>query len=75
MGVGIMRRLRQSEVKREIWLHLYDIIDNKPFEEWVDIVYGKGLPIRIEALSDYKLEKLDDMINIIQNQIKNKVLK
>jgi len=70
-----MRRLRQSEVKREIWLHFYDIIDNKPFEEWVDIVYGKGLPIRIEALSDYKLKKLDDMINIIQNQIKIKVLK
>tara|TARA_R110000824_G_scaffold202157_1_gene386371 strand:- start:230 stop:442 length:213 start_codon:yes stop_codon:yes gene_type:complete len=70
-----MERLRQSEVKRRIWLHLYDIVDNMEFEQLVDIVYGQGLPIRIEALSDYKLKKLDDMINIIQNQIKVKVLK
>ena len=42
-----MKRIKQHEVKRRIWLHLYDIIDNKPFEEWVDIVYGKGLPIRM----------------------------
>lgn len=54
---------------------MYDIVDNKPIEEWVDIVYGQGLPIRIEALSDYKLDKLDNMIDIIQNQIKVKVLK
>jgi len=70
-----MKRLRQQEVKRRIWLYLYDIIDNKPIEEWVDIVYGQGLPIRIEALSDYKIEKLDVMLDTIQNQIKVKVLK
>ena len=70
-----MKRLRQQEVKRRIWLYLYDIIDNKPIEEWVDIVYGQGLPIRIEALSDYKLKKLDVMLNRIQNQIRVKVWK
>ena len=70
-----MKRLRQQEVKQRIWLHLYDVIDNTSLENWVDIVYGQGLPIRIEALSNYKLKKLDDMINIIQNQIKVKVLK
>ena len=70
-----MKRLKQQEVKRRIWLYLYDIIDNKPIEEWVDIVYGQGLPIRIEALSDYKIEKLDVMLDTIQNQIKVKVLK
>ena len=70
-----MKRIKQEEVKRRIWLHLYDIVDNKSIEDWVDIVYGQGLPIRIEALSDYKLNKLDVMINIIQNQIKVKVLK
>jgi len=69
-----MKRLKQQEVKRRIWLYLYDIIDNKPFEEWVDIVYGQGLPIRIEALSDYKIEKLDLMLHTIQNQIKVKVI-
>tara|TARA_R110002073_G_scaffold210258_2_gene370784 strand:+ start:34 stop:246 length:213 start_codon:yes stop_codon:yes gene_type:complete len=70
-----VKRIKQEEVKRRIWLHLYDIVDNKSIEDWVDIVYGQGLPIRIEALSDYKLNKLDVMINIIQNQIKVKVLK
>ena len=70
-----MKRLKQQEVRRRIWLHLYDIIDNKPIEEWVDIVYGQGLPIRIEALSDYKLKKLDVMLNRIQNQIRVKVWK
>ena len=70
-----MKRLKQQEVRRRIWLHLYDIIDNKPIEEWVDIVYGQGLPIRIEALSDYKIEKLYVMLDTIQNQIKVKVLK
>ena len=70
-----MKRIKQEEVKRRIWLHLYDIVDNKSIEDWVDIVYGQGLPIRIEALSDYKLDKLDVMIDIIQNQIKIKVLK
>tara|TARA_R110000823_G_scaffold150274_1_gene281092 strand:- start:318 stop:530 length:213 start_codon:yes stop_codon:yes gene_type:complete len=70
-----MKRIKQEEVKRRIWLHLYDIVDNKSIEDWVDIVYGQGLPIRIEALSDYKLDKLDVMIDIIQNQIKVKVLK
>lgn len=70
-----MKRIKQEEVKRRIWLHLYDIVDNKSIEDWVDIVYGQGLPIRIEALSDYKLNKLDVMIDIIQNQIKVKVLK
>ena len=70
-----MKRIKQEEVKRRIWLHLYDIVDNKSIEDWVDIVYGQGLPIRMEALSDYKLNKLDVMINIIQNQIKVKVLK
>jgi hypothetical protein len=70
-----MKRIKQEEIKRRIWLYLYDIVDNKPIEDWVDIVYGQGLPIRIEALSDYKLDKLDVMIDIIQNQIKIKVLK
>ena len=70
-----MKRIKQEEVKRRIWLHLYDFVDNKSIEDWVDIVYGQGLPIRIEALSDYKLDKLDVMIDIIQNQIKVKVLK
>ena len=70
-----MKRLRQQEVKRRIWLYLYDIIDNNQIEEWGDIVYGQGLPIRIEALSDYKIEKLDVMLDTIQNQIKVKVLK
>tara|TARA_R110000823_G_scaffold63493_1_gene149510 strand:- start:306 stop:527 length:222 start_codon:yes stop_codon:yes gene_type:complete len=70
-----VKRIKQEEVKRRIWLHLYDIVDNKSIEDWVDIVYGQGLPIRMEALSDYKLNKLDVMINIIQNQIKVKVLK
>tara|TARA_R110000787_G_scaffold13744_5_gene42824 strand:- start:254 stop:466 length:213 start_codon:yes stop_codon:yes gene_type:complete len=70
-----VKRIKQEEVKRRIWLHLYDIVDNKSIEDWVDIVYGQGLPIRIEALSDYKLNKLDVMIDIIQNQIKVKVLK
>jgi len=70
-----MKRLKQQEVRRRIWLHLYDIIDNKPIEEWVDIVYGQGLPIRIEALSDYKIEKLDVMLDTIQNQIRVKVWK
>lgn len=70
-----MKRLKQQEVKRRIWLYLYDIIDNKPIEEWVDIVYGQGLPIRIEALSDYKIEKLDVMLDTIQNQIRVKVWK
>jgi len=70
-----MKRIKQEEVKRRIWLHLYDIVDNKSIEDWVDIVYGQGLPIRIEALSDYKLDKLDVMIDIIQNQIKVKVSK
>ena len=70
-----MKRIKQEEVKRRIWLHLYDIVDNKSIEDWVDIVYGQGLPIRIEALSDYKLDKLNVMIDIIQNQIKIKVLK
>ena len=68
------------DIKKEYYkgekLHvLYDVIDNTSLENWVDIVYGQGLPIRIEALSNYKLKKLDDMINIIQNQIKVKVLK
>jgi len=70
-----LKRLKQQEVKRRIWLYLYDIIDNKPIEEWVDIVYGQGLPIRIEALSDYKIEKLDVMLDTIQNQIRVKVWK
>ena len=70
-----MKRIKQEEVKRRIWLHLYDIVDNKSIEDWVDIVFGQGLPIRIEALSDYKLDKLNVMIDIIQNQIKIKVLK
>ena len=69
-----MKRLRQQEVKRRIWLHLYDVIDNTSLEEWVDIIYGGGLPIRIEALSDYKIEKLNVMLDTIQNQIKVKVL-
>jgi len=73
-GKGL-KRLKQQEVKRRIWLYLYDIIDNKPIEEWVDIVYGQGLPIRIEALSDYKIEKLDVMLDTIQNQIRVKVWK
>ena len=73
--VSKVKRIKQEEVKRRIWLHLYDIVDNKSIEDWVDIVYGQGLPIRIEALSDYKLNKLDVMIDIIQNQIKVKVLK
>jgi hypothetical protein len=70
-----MKRIKQEEVKKRIWLHFYDIIDNMPIEDWVDIVYGQGLPIRIEALSDYKLDKLNVMLDTIQNQIKTKVIK
>jgi|TARA_R110000744_G_scaffold209422_1_gene328330 hypothetical protein len=70
-----MKRIKQEEVKKRIWLHFYDIIDNMPIEDWVDIVYGQGLPIRIEALSDYKLDKLNVMLDTIQNQIKIKVIK
>jgi len=70
-----MKRIKQEEVKKRIWLHFYDIIDNMQIEDWVDIVYGQGLPIRIEALSDYKLDKLNVMLDTIQNQIKIKVIK
>jgi hypothetical protein len=69
-----MKRLKQQEIKKRIWVHILDIIDDTTIENWVDIIYGQGMPIRIEALSDYKIEKLNVMLDTIQKQIKVKVV-
>lgn len=68
-----MKRLSKKEIKKRIYKQILLDMTQITFINWIDIVYGEGMPIRKEALSEYKLEKLKDYIIIVQNQLINKV--
>jgi hypothetical protein len=75
MGVGIVKAVKKQEIKRRIYEHLLLCMTQLTFIDWIDTVYGQGLPIRKEAVSEYKIEKLQEMIIIVENQIRKKVEK